>query len=582
MRRILLTMVVVAAALTLCWSQAEAAGTPVNTSITNQAYADYKDANGNDRPRVTSNTVTTVVSQVASVSSTPATASHNGIAGTDVEYPAEICNKGNGSDTITLAAVNDQGWTVTIYPDLNGNGVWDSGTEGTPVANTGSLAADQCYKVIVMVSVPAGTANGTIGTTTLTATSTYNGTVSDTSVFTTNAQSAVLTLIKSGTPANPKPGDTITYAITGSNSGGTAYSVRVIDAIPANTTYVTGSMKAGPVGGEYATAYAMTDANDSENLTYTVGADTAIANAYYDSGATQIQLDWSQCPPAGVFYFQVKVNSDVASGTGITNTATASYGLLDNGLRPYTESTNGATVTVATLPGVDLYSDGTGTGDPGDQMVYPFTVKNTGNATDTFDFTYTSSAGWTWVIWRDVDGNGIPGTDGDVAVTDSGDLAAGATGSFLAVATIPAGQADGTVDTVVVTGKSRIDTGVSDTATFATTVTAPVLTITKTVSPTGNQPPGTVLTYQATVTNVGTGVATSIIIADMVPQYTTYVAGSIKTGGTAGSLVARTDASDGDGGRYDAGTNAVTAGGAGVLSLGAGGTWVLEFKVTID
>ena len=122
----------------------------------------------------------------------------------------------------------------------------------------------------------------------------------------------------------------------------------------------------------------------------------------------------------------------------------------------------------------------------------------------------------------------------------------------------------------------------SDTATFTTTVTAPVLTITKTVSPTGNQPPGTELTYQATVTNVGTGVATSVVISDIVPQYTTYVAGSIKTGATAGSLVARTDASDGDGGRYDAGTDVVTAGGAGVLSLGAGGTWVLEFKVTID
>lgn len=575
-------MVVVAAALTLCWSQAEAAGTPANTSITNQAHADYKDANGNERPRVTSNTVTTVVSQVAAVSSSPATASHNGIAGTDVEYPAEICNNGNGSDTITLAAVNDQGWTVTIYPDLNGNGVWDSATEGTPVANTGLLAADQCYDVIVMVSVPAGTANGTIGTTTLTVTSTYDGTVSDTSVFTTNAQSAVLTLTKTATPASPKPGDTITYAITGSNSGGTAYSIRVLDAIPAGTAYVAGSMKAGPVGGDYATAYAMTDANDAENLTYTIGADTAIANAYYDSGNNRLQLDWSQCPPAGVFYFQVKVNDNVASGTNITNIATATYGLLDNGLRPYTESTNGAHATVATLPGVDLYSDGTGTGDPGDQMVYAFTVKNTGNAADTFDLTYTSSAGWTWVIWKDVDGNGIPGTDGDVVVTDTGALNALATANFLAVATIPAGSSDGATDTAVVTGTSRIDTGVSDTATFTTTVTAPVLTITKTVSPTGNQPPGTELTYQATVTNVGTGVATSVVISDIVPQYTTYVAGSIKTGATAGSLVARTDASDGDGGRYDAGTDVVTAGGAGVLSLGAGGTWVLEFKVTID
>ncbi len=582
MRKLFLITIVTVMAFTLCVSQAGAEGTPATTSITNQAYADYEDANGNARPRVTSNTVTTVVCQVAAVSSTPAAASHNGIAGTDVEYPAEICNNGNGPDTITLAAVNDLGWTVTIYPDLNGNSIWDSSTEGTPVADTGSLAADQCYPVIVVVSVPAGVANGTIGTTTLTVTSTFDGTVSDTSVFTTNAQSAVLTLIKTATPSDPKPGDTITYAITGSNSGGTAYSIRVIDTIPASTTYVAGSMKAGPVGGDYATAYAMTDANDAEDLTYTVGDDTAIANAYYDSGAGQLQLDWSQCPPAGVFYFQVTVNSNIASGKGISNAATATYGLLDNGLRPYTESTNSSTVTVATMPGVVLSPDRTGTGDPGDQMVYAFTVQNTGNAPDTFDLTYNSSAGWTWVIWKDVDGNGIPGTDGDIEVTDTGQINALATSKFLAVVTIPAGQADGAVDTVVITGTSRIDTDVSDTVTFTTTVTAPVLSITKTVSPTGNQPPGTVLTYTATVTNTGSGVATSVTISDIIPAYTTYVAGSIKTGATAGTLTSRTDATDGDGGRYDSGTEVVTAGGPGALSLGSGATWILEFKVTID
>ncbi|MCK9275187.1 MAG: DUF11 domain-containing protein [Syntrophales bacterium] len=582
MRKVLFITAVIAMALVLWTPQVWAAGTPVNTSISNQAYADYEDANGNARPRVTSNTVTTVVSQVAAISSSPATATSNGVPGTNVEYAATICNNGNGSDTITLAALNDLGWTVTIYHDTNGNGVLDAGEDAAPVATTGSLAADACFNVIVVVTVPAAAPNGTLGTTTLTATSTFNGTVSDTSVFTTDVEAAVLHIVKTATPANPQPGDTVTYAITGTNSGGYAYSIRVIDAIPANTTYVPESMRAGSVGGDYASAAPLTDANDAENLSYTVGADTAVANAYYNSGSNQLQLDWSQCLPAGVFYFQVTVNSNVASGTGITNTATATYGLLDNGLRPYTETSNGSTVNVATAPGVSLDPDRAGTGDPGDQMVYAFTVQNTGNAPDTFDFTYTSSAGWTWVIWKDVDGNGIPGTDGDYTLTDTGLLDALESVTLLAVATIPAGLADGAVDTAVITGKSRIDTSASDTVTFTTTVTAPVLTIAKAVSPAGNQPPGTILTYTATVTNTGTGVATSVIISDMVPTYTTYVAGSIRTGATSGTLTARTDAADGDGGRFDSGANAVMAGGSGSLSLGPGATWILEFKVTID
>ncbi|MDD3953265.1 MAG: hypothetical protein PHY82_05045, partial [Lentisphaeria bacterium] len=100
-----------------------------------------------------------------------------------------------------------------------------------------------------------------------------------------------------------------------------------------------------------------------------------------------------------------------------------------------------------------------------------------------------------------------------------------------------------------------------------------------TVSPEGNQPPGTELTYTVTATNIGTGTGTSIIISDMIPQFTTYVAGSIMTGSTLANLVSRTDATDADGAHYDAGSTAVVTNGS---ALGATGTLVLQFKVTID
>ena len=50
-----------------------AAGTPAGTSITNRIYVDYKDTNGNAMTRVFSNTIATIVSQVAGLEFVPAT-----------------------------------------------------------------------------------------------------------------------------------------------------------------------------------------------------------------------------------------------------------------------------------------------------------------------------------------------------------------------------------------------------------------------------------------------------------------------------------------------------------------------------
>ena len=108
--------ILTALALTLLVSStAKAALTPVDTVIKNQAYVDYKDANGNAMERVLSNEVSTTVSQIAGVDVDPAEFSRDGKQGTTVEFASTITNTGNGADTFALAANNPNSWTTRIY-----------------------------------------------------------------------------------------------------------------------------------------------------------------------------------------------------------------------------------------------------------------------------------------------------------------------------------------------------------------------------------------------------------------------------------------------------------------------------------
>ncbi|MFC1838221.1 hypothetical protein ACFL1N_01475 [Thermodesulfobacteriota bacterium] len=585
MKRSILFLIMFTALSMLVSTQAWAVGTVAGTLIENQAYSDYDDANGNALPRVYSNTVTTEVSQVGGLLLEPPTASKTGTAGTNVYFAATVHNEGNGTDVYDLSAGNDKSWITTIYQDDNQDGIWDSATETTEITTTGSIAADGQEYVIVVVSVPGVVppAPDDSSIATLTATSQFDNSITDSSDFTTTALDAALEITKTASPTAPEDGDVITYAITGKNLGSAdALNVNFVDVIPANTTYVAESMRVGPVGGSYATAGAQTDASDGDF-------------GYYNSGSGQVELAWGTEPAGGaggVFYFQVRVDDDVSAGTDIANTGTANYQLTVGGTTYNTQS-NESNVTVDSDASVLLDPDRSSSGDPSDEIVYAFTVYNNGNATDVIDLTYTSNSGWTYVFWEDVDLNGIPGTDGDSVLTDTdgdgtidtGGITQGGSLPVLAVVTIPAGTADGTTETAVVTGTSSLEPGDadgSDIETLTTTVTAPVLGLNKAVSPTGPQPPGTELTYTVTVTNNGTGAATAVVISDIIPTYTTYKAGSISAGSTVGTLTSKTDANDGDGARYDSLSGAVIVPDGSSLSLGPGGTYVVRFTVTID
>jgi len=268
------------------------------------------------------------------------------------------------------------------------------------------------------------------------------------------------------------------------------------------------------------------------------------------------------------------------AGTPITNQATVTYN--DPLGNSFTALSNVVTTVVSQVASVDVAPDNATTTTPNTVVTYAHTVSNLGNGPDTIDITTASSQGWTVALYFDANGDGLyqasdpalADTDGDLT-PDTGTLAANGTYAILARVSVPAGTVGGTVDVTTITGTSTFNVGVSESATDTTTINAPNLTALKTVSPVGNQPPGTVLTYSVAVTNSGSAVASNVVLTDGIPANTTFVPASITYNGGPIS-----DAADVDEGDFNAtNANAVTVN-VGALAVAASVT--ITFQVTIN
>mgnify|MGYP000871001388 CR=1 FL=1 len=635
MRKLFLTIAALLLLAVVAAPPVMAVGTPAGTTISNQATASYKDANGNAMTPVSSNTVTVTVSQVFALNITPLTSNNTGQNETYVYFPGSVYNLGNGSDTFSVSWATTSGWaptSVAMFRDVNDNGVYDAGTDtlidptvpGGNTYSTGSLSADAYAPIIMRVEVPDNTTAPDASTNTITVTVVSSGDSSKTltATCTTTVSAAVIAASKAhvsvvtgtttpkGTPTY-RPGDEVLWTVTMTNNGsGTATAISAIDNLPVGVTFVPGSIQVkGPLDADWQAR------NDA------CGDDTETC---YDSANRRILIPGSGDPaaspyflPSGATYLvrlKVTIDAQVAYGTNLSNLANVTYA---SGASTVTVNTNTDTLVVENLAAIDL-NKGTPasvnkSGNPGDYITYAFDAVNNGNRDDKIDLTVNSSNGWTWTIYHDSNNNKVYDAGTDTVLTDTGGAAAVDTNTLtlngglihlIARAQVPAGRADTTTDTLTVTGTSVNDATKTDTVSWTTTVTAPYLVITKELvlvhhtaniggsvpadcTPTNkstgagcNYYPGSTLTYQVTARNTGSGNATAVVIADAVPGNTTYVAGSIRTGETVALLTGKTDVNDGDDGTYDG--SSVIAGGTSGFTLGQNATMVLEFKVTID
>ncbi|UUZ77675.1 DUF11 domain-containing protein [Polaromonas sp. P1(28)-13] len=520
-------------------------------TLNNTATSSYY--NGVATVTGSSNTVPFSVVQTAAVTLTGQTVVGPAAPGTSVSFINIVTNTGNGADTfnVTLGGNNfPAGTTFQLFKSDGATPLVD--TNGDGKIDTGPLAAGATYNVIVKATLPPNATNaGAPFSLSKTAASVFDPTKTATTTDTLTAiASAAADLTNGpalGTGAGPEGSAVVTKAI----NPGTA------------TTFILVANNTGP-------------SPDSYNL-----------------GASTVSNFSSQVLPAGwtvSFKADGGAGSCATTGATITNTGSvaaagsvtvcavvtvpAGYtaGTNDVYFRILSPTSNATdtihdAVTVNAVRAISFTPNGSGQTYPGGSYVYTHTLTNGGNVTEGNGTVSTvalaganNQPSWTSMLYYDSNGNGVldvldPQIAGNLHAIAA--LAAGlAPGQSITVfdkVIAPSGAVPGAVNataiTVTTSNGSYVTTAPAPAvATDSTTVIAGNLNLSKaqsldtacagpvvgTVYGPGNlsAKPGECVLYQITVTNVGAANATSVVVSDGTPSYTTLSSVAATTVGT--------------------------------------------------
>ena len=558
-----------------------AAGTAPGT-LNNTATESYNNGSGTTVTG-TSNTVPFSVTQTASVTITGQTVAGPAAPGSTVSFTNAVKNTGTGTDTfnITLGTNNyPSGTTFQLFKSDGVTPLTDTNNDGKP--DTGPLAAGATYNVIVKATLPPNATNaGAPFTISKTATSVFDPTKSATTTDTLSAiASATLDLTQNaalgGTGVQGTgPGTTTPLATNATNPGTTtAFSLFANNTGPSPDNY---NLTASNLPAGWTVSFQTPGAGG----TCSPASGTVITNTGNVANGAAVQYCAVVSVPAGY----------TAGTSNLTFTAAS----------PNSGATDFVTdaVTVNAVRSITITPNGTGQTYPGGSMVYSHTLTNTGNVTEgngavssTALATANNQSGWTSTLYYDANNNGtldatdpqITGNLNTVAGLSAG-LAPGQSITVFDKVIAPSGALPGNVNqttiTVTTTNGSYTTTAPAPAvATDTTTVIAGNVTLTKAqaldaacAGPTGSTvygtatlsaKPGQCVLYQVTATNVGSANATSVVVSDATPTYTTL---STAPSTTAGTIAAGAPAVGGTG-TISANVGTLTPSQSAVLTFG--------------
>lgn len=487
----------------------------------------------------------------------------------------------------TAAAVPAAGFSeVSVTPDSPSPGETTIVWSVTQVAAAGNVA----------ITLPVTLDSPLVDGTTLTNSSSFvsdedpTGGSDTGSLVVTSAPVWLTASTKTATPpaaTTVAPGSTITYAIHAENTGNeNATNVVVTDAIPPDSTYVAASATSTPaatteflVGGVYQ-GTEPADPADVRGIRWTVGT-----------------LNITESTDLG---FQVTVDLPLPNGTLITNVGqlTSDQTPTPTSLGPISHTVTSGTALTLTKSvddtDLDVNAEGTALG-------YTLVLTNTGDETaNNVEITDGPPAG---TVVTGITAGGAtaecstdpgpaytygtcPGSLDTVTqirwstptvVAPTGSITAG----FDVDVVVPAatGVADGTtIDNTASVDSDETTPAPSNNVT-TTLTTAPILSLTKTVSPNGLVAPGATLVYSLDYASTGSLPVQTVLVTDAIPANTTYVAASASAGAeflVGGTYVATEPADPAavEGLRWDLGDLAI--GDSGTLVFSATAAAVLD------
>ena len=422
-------------------------------------------------------------------------------ANTSVSFTNTVRNDGNVSDAINVildgSSTIPGSWSVLLYQSDGVTPLSDSDFDGN--ADVGPLAPGATADIVVRLLIPGSQAAGGPFNAVIRAESAVDPAETN---LTTDSVLAVLpasadignfdgvagTTNDTGLNLNADPGTNVDFALDVINGGGSSDNFSLSSTLPAAWS-----------------ATFHVDAN--ANGVLDAGELTPVASTGPVAVGAEINLIARVAVPAGA----------AAGLNNVSFTATSSV----NGA---ISDTIANTVTVNAVAVVVFDPDNAGNATAGGTISYAHTVSNTGNTGDTFDLSYVSSQGWSYVF---LDATSTPIT--------SVVLAPGASANITARLTVPVGTAVGTVEVGVLTATGQV-TLATDNATDVTNIVAGNLVLTKSVNPVGDQTPGTDLTYTVDYQNLGSASLTTIAIYDALPAWTQFQVGSATTGTAPASI----------------------------------------------
>ena len=416
-----------------------------------------------------------VIPQVADLKVEPAADEKRGYPGEDVEFPIVIANRGNGEDSFTLDSTFPIEFRPTFYPE---EGVKE------PIQTTPALQPEQSFRARLRVHLPSNMTDNQSKTFEIKVASRFDRNSFQWIRKTVTASSPLLLGEYHTDKERARPGEEIHYTIILLNNGSAeARDVRVRYAYHPALVFLSASPPPERV----------------------------------ESAGRAIYWNLSGIKSKGNEKIEVafKVGDETAAGQQILNRGV--YAASVGGEVPFlSPPTSVMQVASLRLEGAKEEQRVVS----GDQIFFPFTLTNLGNGPDQFALKAGGVSSDRVTLYFDKNQDGLY-QPGEPAITETPPLGTRENFAVLVGVKVPTGR-DGERIDVRLEAQSKQDAKAVATASRSLVLSLPMVVV-QTQMQSRDGLPGGVISYQATVTNSGSGLARNVIISEVVPAELEFV-----------------------------------------------------------